>query len=71
VLAALAGAGAILAMGALSIATAATPAQANTVNPQHFGGPVDTSIYAPTATLSMPTLSTSPTDTPEPMSAAG
>jgi hypothetical protein len=66
--AALAGVGATVAMGALSVAAAATPAQANTVAPQHFGGPVYTSIYSPTATLGMPTLSSSPADTPTPLS---
>ena len=71
VIAALVGASAIMAMGTLSVATAATPAQENTVVPQHFGGPVYTSIYSPTATLSMPTVSTSPTEEPSPLSAAG
>jgi hypothetical protein len=68
--AALAGASAVVAMGALAIAADATQAQANTV-PEHFGGPVYTSIYSPTATLGMPTLSSSSTDTPIPMSAPG
>ena len=67
--AALAGAGAAVVMGALSVA--ATPAQANPVAPQHFGGPVNTSIYSPTATLGVPTLSSSAADTPSPMNAAG
>ena len=71
VAAALAGASAVVAMGALSVAADATRAQANTVIPEHFGGPVYTSIYSPTATLGMPTLSSSSTGTPAPMSAPG
>ena len=62
------GAAAAVAMGALSVA--ATPAQANPVAPQHFGGPVYTSIYSPTATLGVPTLSSSPPATPSPLNAA-
>jgi hypothetical protein len=71
VAAALAGATAVVVMGALSIAAGATQAQANTVVPEHFGGPVYTSIYSPTATLGMPTVSSSSTDTPIPMNAPG
>ena len=71
VAAALAGASAVVAMGALSVAAGATQAQANTVIPEHFGGPVNTSIYSPTATLGMPTLPSSSTGTPTPMSAPG
>jgi hypothetical protein len=71
VAAAVAGAGAVVAMGVLSVATGATQAQANTVIPEHFGGPVYTSIYSPTATLGMPTLSSSSTGAPAPMSAPG
>jgi hypothetical protein len=69
--AALAGGSAVVAMGALSVAAGATQAQANTVVPEHFGGPVYTSIYSPTATLGMPTLSSSSTGTPIPMNAPG
>ncbi len=69
--AALAGASAAVVMGALSVAAGATQAQANPVIPQHFGGPVNTSIYSPTATLDMPTLSRSSADAPTPMSAPG
>jgi hypothetical protein len=69
--AALAGASAVVAMGTLSVAAGATQAQANTVVPEHFGGPVYTSIYNPTATLDMPTLSSSSTSAPAPMSAPG
>jgi len=69
VAAALTGASALVAMGALSVDAGATRAQANTVVPEHFGGPVNTSIYSPTATLSMPTLSSSSADTPMPMNA--
>jgi hypothetical protein len=71
VAAAVAGASAVVAMGVLSVAVRATQAQANTVIPEHFGGPVYTSIYSPTATLGMPTLSSSSTDAPTPMSAPG
>ena len=69
--AALVGASAAVAMGALSVAAGAMQVQANPVIPQHFGGPVNTSVYSPTATLSMPTLSSSSTDAPTPMSAPG
>jgi hypothetical protein len=69
--AALAGGIAVAAMGTLCVAAGATPAQANTVVPEHFGGPVYTSIYSPTATLGMPTLSSSSTDAPIPMTAPG
>ena len=69
--AALTGASAVVAMGTLSVAAGATQAQANTVVPEHFGGPVYTSIYSPTATLGMPTLSSSSTGAPTPMSAPG
>jgi Spy/CpxP family protein refolding chaperone len=69
--AALVGASAAVAMGALSVAAAATQAQPGPVVPQHFGGPVYTSIYNPTATLGMPTLASSSTDTPTPLSAPG
>jgi hypothetical protein len=69
--AALAGASSVVAMGALCVAVGATEARANAVIPQHFGGPVDTSIYSPTATLGMPTLSSSSPDTPTPVSAPG
>jgi len=69
--AAVVGASAALAMGALSVAAGATQAYANTDVPEHFGGPVNTSIYSPTATLGMPTLSSSSAATPTPMSAPG
>jgi hypothetical protein len=71
VAAAVAGASAVVAMGMLSVAAGATQAQANTVIPEHFGGPVNTSIYSPTATLGMPTLSSSSTGAPTPMSTLG
>jgi 2-methylaconitate cis-trans-isomerase PrpF len=70
VAAALAGASAVVVMGALSVAAAPTQAHANTVIPEHFGGPVNTSIYSPTATLGMPTLSSSSVESPIPMSAS-
>ena len=69
--AAVAGVCAVVAMGAMSVAAGATQAKANTVIPEHFGGPVYTSVYNPTATLGMPTLSSSSTDTPAPMNAPG
>jgi hypothetical protein len=69
--AALVGANAFVAMGALSVAEGATQAHANTVIPEHFGGPVNTSIYSPTATLGMPTLSSLSVASPTPMSAPG
>ena len=57
VAAALAGASAAVAMGALSVAAGVTQVQANGVIPEHYGGPVYTSIYSPTATLGVPTPS--------------
>jgi hypothetical protein len=71
VAAAVAGVSAVVAMGALSVAAGTAQARANTVVPQHFGGPVYTSIYSPTATLGMPTLSSSSTVARAPMSAPG
>ena len=71
VAAALTGSSAVVAMGALCVAAGASQAHANTVVPEHFGGPVYTSIYSPTATLGMPTLSSSSTDAPTPMSVPG
>ena len=65
------GASAAIAMAALSVAAGASQAQVDTVIPQHFGGPVYTSIYSPTATLGMPTLSSSSTDTPKELNAPG
>jgi hypothetical protein len=70
VAAAVPGASAVVAMGALSVAAGTKQAQANTVVPEHFGGPVYTSIYSPTATLGMPTLSSSSVESPTPMSAS-
>lgn len=61
VVAALAGASAIVTMGALSVAAGTTQAQVNSVIPEHFGGTVNTSIYSPSATLGMPTPSISST----------
>jgi hypothetical protein len=69
--AALAGVSAVVAMGVLSVAVGARQAQANTAVPEHFGGPVYTSIYSPTATLGMPTRSSSSTDAQIPMNATG
>lgn len=57
VAAALVGASAVVTMGALSAAAGATQARATTtVIPEHFGGPVYTSIYSPSsATVGVPT----------------
>jgi len=63
----LVGASAAVVMGALS--AGATQAQPNTAVPEHFGGPVDTTVYNPPATLGMPTQSSSATDSPAPMGA--
>jgi hypothetical protein len=62
------GASAAVVMGALS--AGATQAQPNTAVPEHFGGPVDTTVYNPPASLGMPTLSTSSTASPAPMGAS-
>ena len=64
------GASAFVTMGGMSVASGATWTQAKAV-PEHFGGPVHTCIYSPTATLGMPTLSNSPTVTPIRMNAGG
>jgi hypothetical protein len=53
------GAGAVLALGALSAALPATQAHAGSTLPQHFGGPVNTSIDNPPADLGVPTVATS------------
>lgn len=71
VVAAVVGATAAIAMAALGVAAGASQAQVDTLIPKHFGGPVYTSIYSPTATLGMPTLSSSSTDPPKPLNAAG
>jgi hypothetical protein len=65
VAAALAGASAAVAMGALSVAAGATHVQATSVIPEHYGGPVYTSIYTPTATLGVPTPSRLSTSAPK------
>jgi hypothetical protein len=59
--AALVGASAVVTMGALSAAAGATQVRAtSTVIPEHFGGPVYTSIFSPSsATVGVPTTSTS------------
>lgn len=69
--AALAGASAIIAMGAVSVAQDVVQTQANNVLPTHFGGPVDTTVYTPTATLGVPTSASPTPGTPAPMSAPG
>jgi hypothetical protein len=57
------GAGALIAMGALSATLPATQTHAGPVLPQHFGGPVNTSIDNPPADLGVPT-STPPANAP-------
>ena len=57
------GAGAVIAMGALTAVLPHTQADAGPVFPQHFCGPVNTSIDNPPAVLGIPT-STSPTGAP-------
>jgi hypothetical protein len=49
------GAGAVVALATLTAGV--TQAAAGPAVPQHFGGPVNTSIYAPTAQLGMPVTS--------------
>jgi len=71
VAAAIAGASAFVAMGALSVAAGVTQAQANTVIPQGYEWPVTTSVYRPPATLAMTTQSSPSTATPAPMGAHG
>jgi hypothetical protein len=62
-------------VGAIALVVAAlfvgtdTQAQAKTTIPEHFGGPVYTSIYSPTATLGVPTLASSSADAPTPLNA--
>jgi hypothetical protein len=67
--AAVAGVSAVIAMGALAVSSGAS--QANAVVPEHFGGPVYTSIYNPAVTLGVPTLSSSSVDAPAPMNTTG
>jgi hypothetical protein len=62
------GASAFIAV-ALFVATD-TQTQAKTAIPQHFGGPVCTSIYSPTATLGMPALVSSSAEMSTPLNAA-
>ena len=67
--AAVAGASAVVAMGALAVLSGAS--QANAVVPEHVGGPVYSSIYNPPVTLGMPTLSSPSTVAPTAMNATG
>jgi hypothetical protein len=61
--------GAVVAMGTLTVRVGAVQAaQDPAAVPQHFGGPVNTSIFAPTASLGMPMTSAS---NPQPTSAPG
>jgi hypothetical protein len=57
VAAALVGASAVITMGVLSAAAGATQVGAtSTVVPEHFGGPVNTSVFSPSsATVGVPT----------------
>jgi hypothetical protein len=57
------GTAAVIAMGALSAPLPATQTHAGQILPQHFGGPVNTSIDNPPAVLGIPT-STSPVNAP-------
>jgi hypothetical protein len=69
--AALAGASAIIVMGAVSVAQDVVQTRANNVLPTHFGGPVDTTVYTPTATLGVPTSASPSAGSPAPMNAPG
>jgi hypothetical protein len=63
------GAGAAIALGALSAALPATQTHAGSTLPQHFGGPVNTTIDNPPADLGVPTATSSanaPLDAPAP-----
>jgi hypothetical protein len=62
-------AGAVVAMGTLTVRVGAVQAAQDPAVPQHFGGPVNTSIFAPTASLGMPM--TSAPNPPSPASAPG
>jgi hypothetical protein len=62
-------AGAVIAMGTLTVRVGAVQAAQDPGVPQHFGGPVNTSIFAPTASLGMPM--TSAPNPPSPAAAAG
>jgi hypothetical protein len=61
--AAVIGAGALITMGTMTVARPSTQPSASPVAPQHFGGPVNTSIDNPPADLGVPT-STPPTAAP-------
>ncbi len=62
-------AGALVAMGTLTVRVSAVQAAEDPAVPQHFGGPVNTSIFAPTASLGMPM--TSAPNPPSPTDVAG
>jgi hypothetical protein len=57
VVSAVVAAGAVVAMGTLTVRVGAVQAAQDPGVPQHFGGPVNTSIFAPTASLGMPMTS--------------
>jgi hypothetical protein len=69
VAAAAVGATALAGMVVISAFSDGPRVQSAAVVPEHFGGPVDTSIYNPAATLSIPTVSTSETSAPTALSA--
>ena len=53
------GASALIAMGACTTVLGTTPASAGAAVPEHFGGPVNTSILDPPADIGIPTSSAS------------
>jgi hypothetical protein len=63
VVSAVVAAGAMVAMGTLTVRAGAVQAAEDPAVPQHFGGPVNTSIFAPTASLGMP-MTSAPTSAP-------
>jgi hypothetical protein len=69
VVSAVVAAGAVVAMGTLTVRVGAAQAAQDPGVPQHFGGPVNTSIFAPTASLGMPM--TSAANSPSAASASG
>ena len=64
VAAAIVGASAVVAMGTVSVAEGVTQAQANTVIPQSYGWPANTTVYNPPAQIGNPTQSSSSPATP-------
>ncbi|MDT7765601.1 MAG: hypothetical protein QOC63_5021 [Mycobacterium sp.] len=64
VAAAIVGASAVVAMGTVSVAEGVTQAQANTVLPESYGWPANTTVYNPPAQVGVPTQSSSSPATP-------